>query len=83
MMQTSSSNILSLFAISNWETSGMHYHLHPCKSYMYSIDLKIVIFPCARDFCFFEIIGLVIFFEPSYLSQKARIHTYSSSKSSV
>ena len=50
---------------------------------IYSIDLKIVIFPCERAFYFFRIIGLVIFVEPSNSSQKARIHTFSSSKSSV
>ena len=47
----------------------------------YSIDLKIVAFPCERDFYFFEIIRLVIFVEPFNSSQKARIHTFSSSKS--
>ena len=48
---------------------------------LYSIDLKIVAFPCERDFHFFEIIRLVIFVEPFNSSQKARIHTFSSSKS--
>ena len=51
--------------------------------YMYSIDLKIVSFPCERDFYFFEIIRLVIFVEPFNSSQKARIHTFSSSESWV
>ena len=48
---------------------------------LYSIDLKIVIFPCERDFYFFEVIRLVIFVEPFNSSQKARIHTYRNSKS--
>ena len=47
----------------------------------YIIDLKIVSFPCERDFYFFGVIRLVIFVEPFNSSQKARIHTFSSSKS--